>query len=147
MPDIHDLLETDHAKVKKLLAEIKETGDSAEKTRDKLFAEIKADLDLHTEFEEKVFYPKARKATGMDDEIKDDLEEHAEAKEMLEKLSSLKSTTVEWMKTMDELADALAHHIKDEETKLFPQSRKKIEAAEAEKMGKQYKQKKEKAAG
>lgn len=146
MPNIHDLLETDHAKVKKLLAEIKETGHSAEKTRDRLFAEVNADLEVHTEFEEKVFYPKACKATGMVDEIKDDLEEHAEAKKMLEKISSLKSTTVEWMKTIEELADALDHHIKDEETKLFPQSRKKIEDAEAEKMGAQYAKKKEQAA-
>lgn len=146
MPNIHDLLETDHAKVKQLLAQIKESGDSAEKTRDKLFAEVKADLEVHTEFEEKVFYPAARKATGMDDEIKDDLEEHAEAKEMLEKLSSLKSTTADWMKTLEELAEALDHHIKDEETKLFPKSRKKIEKAEAEKLGERYADKKEKSA-
>lgn len=146
MPDIHDLLETDHAKVKQLLTKIKDSGDSAEKTRDKLFAEVKADLEVHTEFEEKVFYPAARKATGMDDEIKDDLEEHKEADALLEKLSSLKSTTAEWMKTLEDLAEALDHHIKDEETKLFPQSRKKIDAAEAEKMGEKYAGKKEKAA-
>ena len=87
MPTIYDLLAEDHNKVKALLTKVQETSDGAGKTRDKLFAEIETDLEIHTEFEEKVFYPKARKATGMDDEVEDDLEEHAEAKAMLARLS------------------------------------------------------------
>lgn len=146
MPTIFDLLSEDHDKVKALLTKVQETSDGAEKTRDKLFAEIKADLEIHTEFEEKVFYPQARKATGMDDEIEDDLEEHAEAKELLSKLSSTQSTTEEWMETLKELTEALDHHIKDEETKLFPAARKKMDDSEAEKMAEQYQGQKQKAA-
>lgn len=146
MPTIFDLLSEDHDKVKALLAKVQDTSDGAEKTRAKLFAEIEQDLEIHTEFEENVFYPKARTATGMDDEIEDDLEEHAEAKEMLSKLSSMDPTSAEWMETIKELTQALEHHIKDEETKLFPEARKAIDDGEAKAMAEQYKGKKQKAA-
>jgi hemerythrin-like domain-containing protein len=146
MPTIYDLLTEDHNKVKSLLAKIQETGGSAEKTRDKLFAEVEKDLEIHTEFEEEVFYPAARKATGMDDEIEDDLEEHAEAKELLSKLASMKSTSEEWMETIEELTEALNHHIKDEETKLFPAARKAMDGGQAERMGERYQKSKEKSA-
>ena len=77
---IFDLLMEDHGKVKALLAQVQETGDGAGKTRDELLAEIKKDLEIHAEFEEQVFYPKARATTGLEDVIEDSLEEHSEAK-------------------------------------------------------------------
>ncbi len=146
MPNIFDMLMEDHGTVKSLLTKVQDTGDRAEKTRDKLFAEIEKDLEIHTEFEEKVFYPAARKATGMDDEVKDDLEEHAEAKELLGKLSKMNSTSKEWTKTIEELEKAIEHHVKDEETKLFPAARKAMDGAEADKMGEKYEKMKAKAA-
>ncbi len=146
MPNIFDMLMEDHGKVKTLLTKVQDTGDGAEKTRDKLFAEIEKDLEIHTEFEEEVFYPAARKATGMDDEIKDDLEEHAEAKELLGKLAKMNSTSAEWMETIKELTKAIEHHVKDEETKLFPAARKTMDGGEADKMGEKYKEMKAKAA-
>jgi hemerythrin superfamily protein len=145
MPTIFDLLTEDHSKVKGLLAQVQETADGAEKTRDKLFAEIKKDLEIHAEFEEQVFYPKARSATGMDDVIEDGLEEHSEAKELLSKLESMKSTSKEWLTTIEELTEAVEHHAMDEEKKLFPKARKTIDDTEAERMAEEYLKIKQKA--
>lgn len=137
MNTIFDLLEADHREVKKL---IKQAEDDP-----RLIAKVEQELDLHTRFEEEIFYPEAAAATGMKEEIEDDLEEHQEAKEMLEKLAKLDAGGEEWTSTLRELADALDHHIKDEETKLFPEARKKIDVIRSEEMTEQYTEMKEKA--
>ncbi len=145
MPTIFDLLTEDHGKVKGLLAQLQETGDGAGTTRDKLFAEIKKDLEIHAEFEEQVFYPKARATTGMDDVIEDGLEEHSEAKELLSKLEAMNSTSKEWLNTIEELTEAVEHHAMDEEKKLFPKARKNMADADAQAMAEQYLKIKQKA--
>ena len=145
MPDIYELLSKDHNKVKELLNKIQGTTDGAEKTRERLFSELKQELEIHTSFEEKVFYPEAKEKTGMDDEIRDAMEEHDEAKQLLEALADMEPTSAEWIETIEELAEALSHHIRDEEQQLFPAARKKIDPTEAEKLGRDYVEMKEKA--
>jgi iron-sulfur cluster repair protein YtfE (RIC family) len=145
MSDIYDLLSKDHNKVKELLNKIKETPDSSGKTREKLFAELKQELEIHTSFEEEVFYPQAEEKTRMKDEIRDAMEEHDEAKQLLEALSEMEPASEEWMETIQELTDALSHHIRDEEQKLFPAARQKIDPTEAESIGREYEEMKEKA--
>jgi iron-sulfur cluster repair protein YtfE (RIC family) len=138
MPDIYELLSKDHKKVKELLNKIQGTTDGAEKTRERLFSELKQELEIHTSFEERVFYPEAKEKTGMDDVIRDAMEEHDEAKQLLEALVEMDPTSEEWMETVQELSEALSHHIKDEEQELFPVARKKLDPTEADKMGREY---------
>jgi iron-sulfur cluster repair protein YtfE (RIC family) len=138
MPDIYELLSKDHNKVKELLNKIQGTTDGAEKTRERLFSELKQELEIHTSFEERVFYPEAKEKTGMDDVIRDAMEEHDEAKQLLEALAEMDPTSEEWMETVQELSEALSHHIKDEEQELFPVARKKLDPTEADKMGREY---------
>jgi iron-sulfur cluster repair protein YtfE (RIC family) len=145
MSDIYELLSKDHNKVKELLEKIQSTPEGSEKARQKLFSELKQELEVHTTFEEKVFYPQAREKTGMDEKIEDAMEEHDEAKQLLEALADMEPSSEEWMETIEELADALSHHIKDEEQELFPAARKKVDPTEAEKMGREYMEMKKKA--
>lgn len=145
MSDIYELLSKDHKKVKELLEKIQSTPEGSEKARQKLFSELKQELEVHTTFEEKVFYPQAREKTGMDEKIEDAMEEHDEAKQLLEALADMEPSSEEWMETIEELADALSHHIKDEEQELFPAARKKVDPTEAEKMGREYMEMKKKA--
>jgi iron-sulfur cluster repair protein YtfE (RIC family) len=145
MSDIYAQLSKDHNKVKDLLDKIQSTSDGSEGTRQKLFSELKQELEVHTTFEEKVFYPQAREKTGMDEAIEDALEEHDEAKQLLEALADMDPTSGEWMETIQELSEALGHHIKDEEQELFPAARKKVDSTEADKMGREYMEMKKKA--
>jgi iron-sulfur cluster repair protein YtfE (RIC family) len=145
MSDIYELLSKDHNKVKELLNKIQSTPDGSEKARQKLFSELKQDLEVHTAFEEQVFYPHACEKTGMNETIEDALEEHDEAKQLLEALADMEPTSEEWMETVEELTEALGHHIKDEEQKLFPAARKKVDPTDADKMGRDYMEMKKKA--
>lgn len=143
MPSIYDLLHQDHDKVKNALNKILDTTDGAEKTREKLFGEIKQDLELHTRFEEEVFYPEFRETKAdeeAEEEVEDALEEHSEAKEMLEKLAAMDKTSEEFVEGVKELKQALEHHISDEEDEMFPQARKALDESEALEMGDRYQQ-------
>lgn len=146
MASIYDLLHQDHEKVKRALDRILDTTDSAAKTREKLFSEIKHDLELHTRFEEDVFYPQFRDASAdddADDEVEDALEEHAEAKTMLEKLAAMDKTSEEFVESIEELKQALEHHISDEEEEMFPQAREALDEDTVRRMGDRYQQMKQ----
>jgi iron-sulfur cluster repair protein YtfE (RIC family) len=143
MSDIYDLLVNDHNKVKDLLTKIQSTD--SEETRQKLFSEVKQELEIHTTFEENIFYPQAREKTGMEEAIEEALDEHDEAKQLLEALADMEPTSEEWMATIDELSEALSHHIKEEEQELFPAARNKVDSTEADKMGREYMDMKKKA--
>lgn len=143
MPQIYELLHEDHEKVKANLNKILDTTDGAEKTREKLFAEVKHDLELHTTFEEKEFYPKFRSGkadTEAKKEVEDALEEHSEAKQMLDKMSAMDKTSEEFIEHVKKLKQALEHHISDEEDEMFPQARQELTDSAAEEMGKHYQQ-------
>jgi iron-sulfur cluster repair protein YtfE (RIC family) len=142
MSDIYELLSKDHNKVRELIDKIQSTS---EETRRELFSELKQELEIHTTFEENVFYPQAREKTGMDEKIEDAMEEHDEAKQLLEALADMDPASEEWMETLEELADALGQHIKHEEQELFPVARKKVDPTEADKMGHEYMDMKKKA--
>ncbi|PJK29917.1 hemerythrin domain-containing protein [Minwuia thermotolerans] len=138
MRSIIDILKEDHRRVQGVIDDILATTENSEKTREELFEKIKTDLELHTSFEEEVFYPEARKATGMDEEIRDDLKEHKEADQMLDKLSAMSVTSDRWMKELRNLKDALEHHIEDEQGELFPATEKAISEERLQEMGRSY---------
>lgn len=138
MQTITEILEKDHDKVKNALSDMLNSGDGAEKTRENLLAEIKQDLSLHMSFEEQVFYPEARKATGMDDEVQDGVDEHKEARQLLDEISRVAVTDEKWLSLVTSLKEALEHHIKDEQEELFPAARKNIPQERLEEMGRDY---------
>lgn len=138
---IYDLLRQDHQKVRTGLKKIMESGDGAEKTRQSLFEELHHDLEVHTAFEEDVFYPTFRDDKNDEqarDEVKDALNEHDEAKTMLAKMADMDKTSPEFIEHCRTLLEALEHHISDEEDEIFPQAREAVSAEEAEDMGKRY---------
>lgn len=140
MPDVFQLLEQDHRTVQDLLTRIERSHDGRE--REAMFRNVKNALELHSRFEEEKFYPSARKATGLNDEIEDDLEEHEEADLLMNTIAGLDASSKEWMERVKDLRRTLDHHIRDEEERLFPQARRKFDKSEAEAMGNDYQQRK-----
>lgn len=141
MPQIYDMLRNDHQTVRTALERIIGSGGGAEKTRHDLFAKVKEELEIHTKFEEEVFYPTFRDDKNdkqAKDEVKDALNEHKEAKQMLAKLERMDVTSEEFITTIKDLKEALEHHIHDEEDEIFPQARQAVSDEEAEDMARRY---------
>ena len=55
--DALKLLKTDHDEVKKMLADLEDTTERAEKTRTEGLATLKHELEIHEAIEEEIFYP------------------------------------------------------------------------------------------
>lgn len=72
------------------------------------------------QIEEEIFYPAYSKATGDQENLKDGLEEHQEARELIAKLEQAPTDG----KLMLELEDGILHHVNDEREKMFPKARK-----------------------
>jgi iron-sulfur cluster repair protein YtfE (RIC family) len=112
------LLDEDHNEVIRMFEQYKSAKDQS---RQKILArQICQELLVHMQIEEEIFYPAYIKATGDQENLKDGLEEHQEARELIGKLEQAPTDA----KLMLELEDAILHHVNDEREKMFPKARK-----------------------
>lgn len=121
------LLKADHKRVKALFKEVEELGDRAFAARAKLFAQIDDELKLHTKVEEEVFYPafkaKSKNASDERDEVLEAYEEHAGAKDLMAKIEGTDPKDETYKAKLQVLSEEIAHHVKEEETTMFPMAR------------------------
>jgi mannitol/fructose-specific phosphotransferase system IIA component (Ntr-type) len=55
--NLRTLMQAGQARANELFAKLSDTSDGAVKTREKIFAELKAELELHTGLEEQHLFP------------------------------------------------------------------------------------------
>lgn len=120
-PDATRLLEIEHREVAGYFAAYAAESNSERKLR--LIERICLDLEAHTRMEEEIFYPAAREATGDDKLLDHALEEHAEAKQMVERLREAARRGETPDALVAELRKAIEAHVEEEEGKLFPELR------------------------
>jgi len=130
--DVYQLLKQDHQKAKQLFEKLGDTSDGAEKTRERLFAQLKEELDLHAQVEEKHFYPALRNNKETKDLVEEALEEHKEMKTALKELDAAEKTDESWAEKLAELKADVEHHVEEEETELFPLAQKLLDSTKAE---------------
>ncbi|MFI8482834.1 hemerythrin domain-containing protein [Pseudomonas sp. NPDC078700] len=132
------LLKADHEKVKKLLTQLESTTERGVKTREELLSKIEHELLIHTQLEEKIFYP-AYKAAGGKEEATMDAEareEHRAVEDLV--LPDLKATDpskITFSGRTKVLKELLEHHIEEEEDELFPQAKKLLSAKVLNELG------------
>ena len=129
------LLETDHAKVKKLLAEGETTTERGEKTRTELFATLKGELIVHERIEEEIFYPALREHPKAKDIVLEAYEEHDVVDTILGELETTDVTDETWGAKFKVMKENLEHHIEEEEGEMFKQARSVFETDELEALG------------
>jgi hypothetical protein len=129
------LLETDHAKVKKLLAEGEATTERGEKTRTELFATLKGELIVHERIEEEIFYPALREHPKAKDIVLEAYEEHDVVDTILGELETTDVTDETWGAKFKVMKENLEHHIEEEEGEMFKQARSVFETDELEELG------------
>lgn len=117
-----DLLEQDHREVEDYFDEYETLEDAAEKGE--LATEICLALIVHTQIEEEIFYPAARKATKDDDLLDEAAVEHTGAKELISQIEATEPGDDLYDAKVKVLGDQIKHHVKEEEDKLFPEVEK-----------------------
>ena len=134
--DVFKLLEKDHEKVKGLFKKLVETSDGAQKTRENLFKELATELTVHAKVEETIVYPRLKEVGELSEQIEEAVDEHHEAESLLEELAGMETTDKEWLAKLQELQEAVEHHVKEEEQQLFPEARDFIDDDEAMELAK-----------
>ena len=116
------LLEADHREVESYFAAYEEAKGDKEKAD--LAAKICLALTVHTQVEEDLFYPAARKATGNDDLLDEATVEHASAKQLIAEIEAMTVGEDLFDAKLKVLGEQISHHVEEEEKELFPQTRK-----------------------
>jgi len=80
-----------------------------------------AALTIHTRIEEEIFYPAVRDTLRDQLVGEEALVEHATAKALIERLEGLEPAEPFYDATFTVLAEYVQHHVKEEETSMFPQ--------------------------
>jgi hypothetical protein len=133
-----DLLEEDHREVEGYFDAYEDLEDEAEK--EELATKICLALRVHTQIEEEIFYPAARKATEDDDLLDEAAVEHAGAKRLIEEIEAMEVGDDLYDAKVKVLGEQVRHHVKDEEAELFPEV--KSAKMDIEEIGKKLSQRK-----
>ena len=136
--DATELLMADHRKVDGLFQQFERGGNSQEFQQ--LFAQLKEELTVHTEIEEKIFYPAVRNNSDTASLVEESYQEHAQVKQLLQQISSLDNTSTEWGQQMTEMMRGVQHHVQEEETELFPKVRQHFNPDQLQQLGQQLQQ-------
>jgi hypothetical protein len=129
------LLEADHQKVKKLLAELESTTERGVKTRSELFATIKGELTLHEIVEEEIFYPELKAHPKAQDIVLEGYEEHHVVDLLMGELEALDVSDETWGAKATVMKENIEHHIQEEEGGMFRQARQVFDADELNDLG------------
>jgi hypothetical protein len=160
---ITQLIQNNPSKANELFSKLADTSDGAIKTREKLFSELKDELETLTSLEEKHLFPVLRKHEETKGLVADAINDNKEVRKLLADLEKIPKTGPEFAPKLGELRKVFQQHVRDEKKELLPAVRKalsdeevqsvvnKIEAGraevEAEKKGEEKERKTEAKAG
>jgi hemerythrin superfamily protein len=136
--DRHDLISvivTDHREVEQIFQELESRQGTPEHRRD-LADHVITELVRHSVAEEQYMYPAARRYLENGDELADhELEEHAEAEQVMKQLEGVPADDPRFDQLLGDLMKDIRHHIKDEEEDLLPKLQQACSAEDLRDLG------------
>lgn len=148
--DAFELLTTDHRRVSELFEQLEAQPEGTGGAREALFTQLKNELSIHADIEERIFYPALREHAETRELVPEALEEHQTVKEMLAQLEMMPKDTAEWTDTLIELRENVDHHVDEEESEIFEKAREAFGQSRIEELGvrlQKEKQQQQRAAG
>jgi len=133
------LLKEDHERALELIEEI-ESLDQDDSHAGELFSQLKQALTLHTQMEEKVFYPSLSQFKETRDIVEEAYREHQEVDELLADISNLDTGDEDFLDQISELKMKIEHHVGQEEDELFPNAETLLGDKKLRELGQQMEQ-------
>jgi len=128
--DAITMLEKEHVRVKRLLAELETTTERGVKTRGELFATIKGELTVHEIIEEEIFYPELKAHPKAKDIVLEGYQEHHVVDLLMGELEALDVSDETWGAKATVMKENIEHHIEEEEGEMFKSARQVFDRAE-----------------
>ena len=124
--DAIELLLQDHRKVEELFKQFEKLAEDDEEAAALVIETACMELTVHDKIEMEIFYPAVREAA--DEEIEDVLDEaeveHEGVRELIEKLEAMDVDDEKRKAHFTVLTEYVKHHVKEEETEMFPKVKK-----------------------
>ena len=119
------VLKTDHLAVKRLFESESKLTKGDGKKKEAIFNQIKAALEVHATIEEEIFYPavKSARSEHAKDEARAGYEEHKQIRSLLARIAVIRSADESYDMTIKVLREDVEHHVKEEETEMFPDAK------------------------
>jgi len=137
--DALTLLEDDHRKVKRIMADLEKTTERGIKTREELFGKLVEELTVHEQIEEQIFYPEVRaraQSKQLVDLVAESYQEHHFVDMVKEEIEDTPFEAEEWAAKFKVMKENIEHHAdEEEEGKMFPKVRKVFSREELEDLG------------
>ncbi|HVR64775.1 MAG TPA: hemerythrin domain-containing protein [Polyangia bacterium] len=128
-----DMLESQHREVEDLFERLEKAEDGSDEKED-YFDQLADNLAIHAAIEEHQFYP-AVKHRRTEDILLESLEEHLAVKRVLADLLDTDIGDPTFNAKIKLLKETVAHHVKEEESDLFPKVKKLFSEDELEALG------------
>ncbi len=97
---------------------------------------ILKELDVHTQIEEKIFYPGIREADReLGEQIAEGIEEHHAVDVLAGEVEAMPPGGEEWTAKMTVIIELVEHHAEEEEQEMFPGVKKALDADARAAMG------------
>jgi len=132
MTTIRQLIQTSPAKANELFAKLADTSESAVKTRERLFSELKEELELLAGLEEQHLFPVLRKHKESKDLVAEAISNNKETRKLLAELERTPKESGEFASKVAELRKAFQRHVRDERNELLPAVLKALSDEEAQ---------------
>ena len=116
------LLKADHKLVSGLFEQYEKTRSTAKKKT--LVASICKELGIHAQAEEEIFYPAVKAALKDKELVPEAIVEHATLKELISQVEGKEPDGEMFDAKIQVLSEYVKHHVKEEETEMFPKARK-----------------------
>jgi hemerythrin superfamily protein len=114
--DVVDLIMQDHREVERIFEVLRtDRGQRAAMT-----PVLTTLLTAHSRAEEAEVYPAARDEAAAADKVAHSQEEHVQADELLEQLAQVDPESSEYDDALEQLVEAVAHHVEEEESSVLP---------------------------
>ncbi len=119
--DAITLLRADHKLVSTLFTEYEKTRAISKKKS--LASKICAELTIHAQVEEEIFYPAVKKALKDKELVPEALVEHATLKDLISQIEDAEPDGEMFDAKMKVLSEYVKHHVKEEQNEIFPQAK------------------------
>ena len=132
MTTIRQLIQTSPARANELFAKLVDTSENAVKTREKLFAELKEELELLASLEEQHLFPVLRKHKDLKDLVREALNDNKATRKLLTELDHTPKESEEFATRVTELRRVFQQHVRDDKKEFLPAVLKALSDEEAD---------------
>lgn len=131
MTTIRQLITSSPVRANELFAKLVDTSETAVKTRDRLFSELKVELDLQAELEEQHLFPVLKKHKDTKGLVADALNDNQQTRKLMDELERTPKDSEAFGAKVAELRKVFQQHVRDDKKEFLPAVIKALSDEEA----------------